>query len=221
MHSLNILDDDDAATIQPAKTLPAGALLEGVPAAVAARCEMRGIPARVVAVPAPTGTAGARGFGDGRQTRLCFTDREREGSESVRGSAAASAGRRRVARRSTDAEGVRDGFRGARGRLVGVGASSKPTSAVVDDGMRVYRESRLRLLLQKISRFVTVRSSPGGLALGEPRAVVLADGVEHGPRRPGAVFLADVEHSQQELLLHLEEGSFFTTLQCVSTRIAR
>ena len=132
IHSLRILDDE---TIPPARTLPAGALLEGVPAAVAARCEMLGIPARVVAVPAPTGTAGARGFGDGRS------------NTAVHGPGARRIGvgpgrrrrrrRRRVARGSTDAEGVRDRFRGA--VWGGVGASSKkPTSAVVDDGMRVY-----------------------------------------------------------------------------------
>lgn len=141
MHSLNILDDDDdAATIQPAKTLPAGALLEGVPAAVAARCEMRGIPARVVAVPAPTGTAGARGFGDGRRcTAVHGPGARRIGVGPGFGGGVDGRAASHAVRLTQRACGMDFGVLGGVTPGVGVGASSKkPTSAVVDDGMRVY-----------------------------------------------------------------------------------
>lgn len=131
MHSLRILDDE---TIPPARTLPAGALLEGVPAAVAARCEMLGIPARVVAVPAPTGTAGARGFGDGRSnTAVHGPGARRIGVGPGFGGGVDGVAASHAVQLTQRACGIDFGVFG------GVGASSKkPTSAVVDDGMRVY-----------------------------------------------------------------------------------
>ena len=134
MHSLSVLDDAD---VPAARTLPAGALLEGVPAAVAARCEMLGIPARVVAVPAPTGTAARAGSAtDGT---LCTDrgakDRSRAG---VRGGVDGRAASHAVLL-TQRACGIDFGVlgNGSGGAVVGA-SSKKPTSAVVDDGMRVY-----------------------------------------------------------------------------------
>ena len=132
IHSLRILDDE---TIPPARTLPAGALLEGVPAAVAARCEMLGIPARVVAVPAPTGTAGARGFGDGRSkyTAVHGPGARRIGVGPGFGGGVDGVAASHAVQLTQRACGIDFGVFG------GLGASSKkPTSAVVDYGMRVY-----------------------------------------------------------------------------------
>lgn len=71
--------DEDAST-PPPPPLPPGTLIAGVAAGVLSRCEMEGIAARMVVVPAPSGTAGsgrggvggsspaargARGFGFG------------------------------------------------------------------------------------------------------------------------------------------------------------
>ena len=127
MHSLSILDDAD---VPAARTLPAGALLEGVPAAVAARCEMLGIPARVVAVPAPTGSR------DGRARSR--TARGGPGARRI-GVGPGFGGRRRprrVARGPPDAEGVRDRFRGVGERVRRGGGGRVVEEADVGGGGR-------------------------------------------------------------------------------------
>ena len=48
-----------------ARPVPAGALVTGVAAGVLTRCEVTGTAARLVLIPAPSGTAGGRGFGRG------------------------------------------------------------------------------------------------------------------------------------------------------------
>ena len=48
-----------------APPIPPGALVQGIAAAVLSRCEMTGIPARLVAVPAPSGTGTGVGKGGG------------------------------------------------------------------------------------------------------------------------------------------------------------
>ena len=132
MHSLSVLDDAD---VPAARTLPAGALLEGVPAAVAARCEMLGIPARVVAVPAPTGSRDGRRFTAARGGPGARRIGVGPGfGGGVDGRAASHA-----VLLTQRACGIDFGVlgNGSGGAVVGA-SSKKPTSAVVDDGMRVY-----------------------------------------------------------------------------------
>ena len=132
IHSLSLSDDDDERS---ARALPAGALIEGIAAAVAARCEMTGVPARIVAVPAPSGTAGARGFGNGRHGG--GPARRRRGIGPGFGGGVDGAAASHAVLLTQRACGIDFGVFGPSVHSVGA-SSKKPTSAVVDDGMRVY-----------------------------------------------------------------------------------
>jgi hypothetical protein len=96
---------------------------------------MTGVPARIVAAPAPSGTAGARGFGNGRHGG--GPARRRRGIGPGFGGGVDGAAASHAVLLTQRACGIDFGVFGPSVHSVGA-SSKKPTSAVVDDGMRVY-----------------------------------------------------------------------------------